>query len=155
VRAFLILVGFVVAAFSLVAVGTRPSVSGNAAPPPTTTTTTTKSSATTTTTTIPHGSVTVTVANATGGGTWAAHFSAVLAPQGWAMQPPRDATTTAARSTVYYAAGQQEAAASIATTLGIEPASVVPLTTAVPVAGVSSDDVVVVIGTDLATVAGS
>ena len=50
---------------------------------------------------------------------------------------------------MYYAAGQQAAATSIATTLGLKPTVVVPLTTSVPVAGVSGDDVVVVVGSDL------
>jgi hypothetical protein len=60
-----------------------------------------------------------------------------------------DAATTEATSSVYYAAGQQEAAAAIAAELGIKPAAVVPLTSAVPVTGVSGIDVVVVIGSDL------
>ena len=89
------------------------------------------------------------VANATQTNGLAAHYTAVLAAQGWAMQTARDAATTEATSSVYYAAGQQAAAASIATTLGLKPAAVVPLTTAVPVTGVSGDDVVVVVGADL------
>jgi hypothetical protein len=70
------------------------------------------------------------------------------------MQTPVDASTTEATSSVYYAAGQQEAAAAIATTLGIKPTAVMPLTTSVPVAGASGDDVVVVIGSDLVPAAG-
>jgi hypothetical protein len=45
----------------------------------------------------------------------------------------------------------QQPAASIATTIGIKPAQVLPITTATPVSGVTGIDVVVVIGTDLAT----
>ena len=89
------------------------------------------------------------VANATQTNGLAAHYSTVLTAQGWAVQPATDAATTEATSSVYYATGQQEAAASIATTLGLKPTVVVPLTTAVPVPGVSADDVVVVVGTDL------
>ena len=153
VRAFVVLVLFVVAAIALVAVGTRPTVSGDAATPPTTTSTTAagghKTTPTTTTTTVPHSSVTVAVANATETNGLAAHYASVLTAQGWDVKAATDAATTEATSSVYYAAGQQEAAASIATTLGLKPAAVVPLTTAVPVTGVSGVDVVVVVGTDL------
>jgi len=154
VRAFVVLVLFVVAAIALVAIGTRPTVSGDAATPPTTTTPTTaagghKTAPTTTTTTVPHSSVTVVVANATETNGLAAHYSSVLTAQGWAVQTPVDAATTEAASSVYYAAGQQESAAAIATALGLKPAAVVPLTSAVPVTGVSGDDVVVVVGSDL------
>jgi preprotein translocase subunit SecG len=157
VRAFVVLVLFVVAAIALVAIGTRPTVSGDAATPPTTTSTTVtgghKTAPTTTTTTIPHSSVTVVVANATETNGLAGHYSTVLTSQGWAVQTPVDAATTEATSSVYYAAGQQESAAAIATALGLKPTVVLPLTTAVPVTGVSGDDVVVVAGSDL--VAGS
>jgi hypothetical protein len=155
VRAFVVLVLFVVAAVALVAVGTRPMVSGDAATPATTTppTTTPKSTAptttTTTTTTVPHGSVTVVVANATQTNGLAAQKASTLTAQGWVVRAPVDAATTEATSSVYYAAGQQAAAASIAATLGLKPTVVLPLTTAVPVAGVSGDDVVVVVGSDL------
>jgi hypothetical protein len=152
VRAFVVLVLFVVAAIALVAVGTRPSVSGDAATPPTTTSTTTphKTTApTTTTTTVPHSSVTVVVANATQTNGLAAKYTTTLAAQGWAMQTATDAATSEVTSSVYYAAGEQVAAASIATTLGLKPTVVSPLTAAVPVSGVSGFDVVVVIGSDL------
>jgi LytR cell envelope-related transcriptional attenuator len=157
VRAFVVLVIFVVAAIVLVGIGTRAPSSGDAAPPSTTTPTTTPhhgSTPTTTTTTVPHGSVSVLVANATQTNALAAHYSAILAAQGWAMQTPVDAATTAATSAVYYAANQQAAAATIAGTLGLKPAAVLALTTAVPVTGASGVDVVVVIGTDLVAQAG-
>ena len=157
-RAFVVLVLFVVAAIALVAIGTRPTVSGDAATPPPTTTSTTaagghKTAPTTTTTTVPHSSVTVVVANATETNGLAGQKSTILTGQGWAVQAPVDAATTEATSSVYYAAGQQASAAAIAATLGIKPTAVLPLTTAVPVTGVSGDDVVVVAGSDL--VAGS
>ena len=156
VRAFVVLALFVVAAIALVAIGTRPTVSGDAATPPATTTTSTtapgKTTTTTTTTTIPHSSVTVVVANATQTNGLAGRKSTFLTSQGWAVKPAVDAATTEATSSVYYAAGQpSEAAAAIATELGIKPTAVVPLTSAVPVTGVSGDDVVVVIGSDLAS----
>jgi len=154
VRAFVVLVLFVVAAVALVAIGTRPTVSGDAATPPTTTTPTTaagghKTAPTTTTTTIPHSSVTVVVANATETNGLAGNKSTFLTSQGWAVKPPVDAATTEATSSVYYAAGQQAAAAAIATELTLKPTVVLPLTTAVPVTGVSGIDVVVVVGSDL------
>jgi hypothetical protein len=71
------------------------------------------------------------------------------------MQTPLDASTTEATSAVYYAAGQQQAAASIATTIGVKPSQVLPLTTAAPVESATGIDVVVVIGQDLANPAGS
>ena len=111
------------------------------------------------------------VANATETNGLAGQKSTILTGQGWAVQAPVDAATTEATSSVYYAAGQQEAAAAIAecdsrghgltaagqqasaaaiaATLGIKPTAVLPLTTAVPVTGVSGDDVVVVVGSDL------
>jgi hypothetical protein len=147
----LVLVIFVVAAVALVAVGTRPTVSGNAATPPTTTTTTTTrgTAPTTTTTTVAPGAVKVVVANATQTNNLAGHYTQVLAAKGWAMQSALDAATTQQSSTVYYAASFQAAAAAIASTLGLKPAAVLPLTAAVPVTGITGDDVVVVAGADL------
>ena len=141
VRAFVVLVLFVVAAIALVAVGTRPTVSGDAATP--------------SDDHIHHGRRRPQDD--------AHHDHHDRPPQlgdrrrgqcdrderpGGALRlgPDRagvgrkaatDAATTEATSSVYYAAGQQEAAASIATTLGLKPAAVVPLTTAVPVTGAS------------------
>jgi hypothetical protein len=181
VRAAVVLVAFVVAVAVLVAVGTRstPTTSSSAQTTSTTaataggsttttaaagggashTTTSTTSrhghGATTTTTTVPHASVSVVVANATNTNGLAAHFSNVIGAGGWKMGTPIDASTTEATSTVYYAAGQQAAAESIANTIGVKPAQVQPLTTAAPIAGVTGTDVVVVIGQDLASAAGS
>jgi hypothetical protein len=153
-RAGLVLIGFLVAAAILVAVGTRAPVSGV---PPTTVTTTTAAGGTTTTsttaatsTTLARSATSVQVANGSQGTNLAAHYSAILSAQGWATKPPLDATTQVATSSVYYAAGQQEAAAAIATELKLSPSAVHPLTTAVPVTGASGNDVVVVIGADLA-----
>ena len=156
-RAFVVVVIFAVGAAVMVSIGSRPSVSGDVAPPATTTTTTVKQPAvpTTTTTTVPHASVSVLVANATGAGLLAAHYSSVLGAQGWAVRPPVDATTTEGTSAVYYAAGQQGSAAAIAVTLGLKPAAVQPLSASVPVASAAGVDVVVIIGPDLAAQAGT
>jgi hypothetical protein len=99
--------------------------------------------------------VSVVVANATNTNGLAAHYSTVIGAGGWKMGTPIDASTTQATSTVYYAAGQQAAAQSIASTIGVKPTQVQPLTTAAPVAGVTGTDVVVVIGQDLASTSGS
>jgi hypothetical protein len=151
VRAAVVLIIFVVAAIVLVGVGTRPTVSGDAATVTTTTSTTTggKTSPTTTTTTVAHSAVSVVVANATHTSNLAGFYTTKLAAQGWAMQTAVDASTTEQFTGVYYAAGQQASADSVATTLGLKLTNVLPLTAAVPVAGVSGDDVVVVIGADL------
>ena len=66
------------------------------------------------------------------------------------MGTPTDATTTEATSAVYYATGFQEPAATIATSIGVKPTEVLPLTSATPVSGATGVDVVVVIGQDLA-----
>jgi len=170
-RAVAVLIGFVVAVAVLVAWGTRPTVSTTAAPTTTTapsgatsTTATTARSTTTTaahgqhghkgsttTTTVPPSSVSVVVANATSTSGLAAHYTSVLGAGGWSMKTPVDATTSEATSAVYYASGFQQQAESIATAIGVKPTAVVPLTSAVPVTGVTGTDVVVVIGQDLAS----
>jgi hypothetical protein len=153
-RAGVVMVIFLIGVAVLVAVGTRPSVSGDAAPP-VTTTTIAASTGTTTSTTAPHDTVSVVVANGTNGVGVAGHFTTVIAGGGWSMKPATDATTsTVPTSAVYYASGQQEAAAAIATMLGLKPAAVLPLTTSVPVAGTAGIDVVVVIGADLVSTTG-
>ena len=146
--------------------GTTTTVAGGAAAGATTTTTTKPATtttahsshghqgATTTTTTVPHGSVSVLVANATSTNGLAAKTSATIGAGGWAMQTPVDANTTEATSAVYYAAGQQQAAATIATTIGVAPTAVLPLTSATPVTYPPNTDVVVVVGQDIAAKSG-
>jgi hypothetical protein len=150
VRAAVVLIIFVVAAIALVAVGTRPMVSGDAATTTTTTSTTApKTPPTTTTTTVAPSAVTVVVANATQTNGLAGHYTTVLAAHGWAMQTALDATATEQSSAVYFASNYQAEAVTIASTLGLKPAAVLPLTAAVPVTGITGDDVVVVAGSDL------
>ncbi len=142
------------------AASTTTTAAGGAAASTTTTTaaatTTTKAGhkekkSSTTTTTAPPSATTVAVANATSVNGLAAHYSTVIGAGGWTMKTPIDASTTEATSAVYYETGQQEQAASIATAIGVKPAQVLPLTTATPVTGVTGVDVVVVIGSDLAS----
>jgi hypothetical protein len=180
VRAAGVIILFVVAVAILVSVGTRPSVSstpttttpttaaagatttttvagGGAAASTTTTvahTTTTKAGhkgKATTTTTAPPSATTVVVANGTSVNGLAAHYSTVIGAGGWTMKTPIDAATSVPTSAVYYAAGQQQQAGSIAATIGVKPAEVLPITSATPVTGATGVDVVVVIGADLAS----
>ena len=94
------------------------------------------------------------MANATSTNGLAAKTAATIGAGGWAMQTPVDANTTQATSAVYYAAGQQQAAATIATTIGVAPTAVLPLTSATPVTYPPNTDVVVVVGQDIAAKSG-
>jgi len=105
----------------------------------------------TTTTTAPPSATTVVVANGTSVSGLAAHYSTVIGAGGWTMKTPIDAATSVPTSAVYYAAGQQQQAGSIATTIGVKPAQVLPISTSTPVTGATGIDVVVVIGADLAS----
>jgi cytoskeletal protein RodZ len=147
-----------------VAGGTTTSTTGGAAAGSSTTTTkpvTTTTAhgghghkATNTTTTLPRSSVSVLVANATSTNGLAAKTSATIGAGGWSMQTPVDANTTEATSAVYYVAGQQQAAATIATTIGVAPTAVLPLSSATPVTYPPNTAVVVVVGQDLANASG-
>lgn len=179
VRAAGVLALFVVAVAILVAVGTRPSVSGapssaqttvptttpttvpgaggsTTTTAPATTTTTTHhgkkgSGSTTTTTTVPPSTVSVVVANATSTNGLAAHYSTVIGAGGWSMKAPIDAATSEATSAVYYAPGFQPEAAAIASSIGVKSTQVLPVSSATPVSATSGLDVIVVIGQDLAS----
>jgi hypothetical protein len=177
-RAAVVLALFIAAVAVLVAVGTRPSVSGvpssaqttvptttpTTAPAGGASTTTTAAAATTTTvahhgkkgsgtttTTVPHSTVSVVVANGTSTNGLAAHYTTVIGAGGWAMKTPIDAATKVPTSAVYYAPGFQPEAAAIATTIGVKAAEVLPISSATPVSGTSGYDVIVVIGQDLAS----
>ena len=94
------------------------------------------------------------VANATSTNGLAAHYSTVIGAGGWTMKTPdRRRPPPRPTSAVYYAPGMQQPAASIATTIGVKPAQVLPITTSTPVNGITGTDVVVVIGADLASTA--
>jgi LytR cell envelope-related transcriptional attenuator len=180
VRAAGVLALFVAAVAILVAVGTRPSVSGapssakttvptttpttvpgaggstTTTAPATTTTTTAHhgkkgSGSTTTTTTVPPSTVSVVVANATSTNGLAAHYSTVIGAGGWTMKAPIDAATSEATSAVYYAPGFQSEAAAIANSIGVKSTQVLPVSSATPVSATSGLDVIVVIGQDLAS----
>ena len=102
----------------------------------------------------PH-TVSVVVANATNTSGLAAHYTTVIGAGGWAMQTPTNATSSETTSTVYYAAGMQQPAAAIASSIGVKPAQVQLISTATPVQSATGMDVVVIIGQDLASAAGT
>ena len=95
------------------------------------------------------------VANATSTNGLAAHYTTVIGAGGWAMKTPVDAATAETTSAVYYAPGFQAEAAAIASAIGVKPTQVLPISSATPVSATSGIDVVVVIGSDLATTTGS
>jgi LytR cell envelope-related transcriptional attenuator len=155
IRAAIVLALFVVAVVLLLGVihpTTTNSATGSTTPTTqssTSTTTPPAHSSTTTTTTVPPSHVPVLVANASGVTGAAAAISSELAPGGWDLLAPVNASTDVPASHVYYLTGQQGSAATIASTLGIPAASVLPYSSAVPVSTIGTAQVVVVAGPDL------
>jgi LytR cell envelope-related transcriptional attenuator len=119
---------------------------------PATTTTTPTTAPPPTTSTVPHASIKVLVANATQQANVAGHFSQVLQEQGWSVSSPVNATASATTTSIYAgpAPNQQNAAMVIATELNLNPSVIKPLSSSVPVSTSTGNDVVVVIGSDLA-----
>jgi hypothetical protein len=111
--------------------------------------------ATTTTTTVAPHTVSVVVANATNTSGLAAHYTTVIGAGGWSMQTPANASTSEATSAVYYAPGMQQPAEAIASSIGVKPAQVLPISTSTPISSVAGIDVVVIIGQDLVSAAGT
>ncbi len=97
-----------------------------------------------------HSTVKVLVANGTQEPNAAAHFTQQLQQQGWSVGTPGNTTTAVSSTTIYYAPSRQQAAAIIATELGVATTAVQPMSPTVPVPNANGDDVVVVIGSDLA-----
>ena len=106
---------------------------------------------TSTTSTIPKNQVKVQVANGTSTSGVATTLTNTLQTAGWNTLPPVNATSSASSSVVYYAANRKWAAEEIATELKLSSSAVQPLTTSVPVPGAAGDDVIVLIGPDLAS----
>jgi|HubBroStandDraft_1064217.scaffolds.fasta_scaffold141320_2 hypothetical protein len=163
-RAAAIVVLAVALGVILLQVGTRPpaglSASAVTVPtgtattvPHTTATTAPGHTGSTTTTTAPldRANVKVLVANGSSVNGAANSYTTVLAHQGWGTLTAVTADAKVATTSVYYGSGQQVAAADIASALALPPASVQALTAAVPVAGTAGANVVVLIGTDLAS----
>jgi hypothetical protein len=118
-------------------------------------TTTTQAKSTTTTAPLVRSNVKVLVSNGSSVNGAASSYTTLLSHQGWGTLTAVTADARVATSSVYYAPGQQVAAADIASTLALAPAAVQALSAAVPVPGTAGADVVVLIGTDLATKAPS
>jgi hypothetical protein len=151
-RAIIFLVVAVVVGVLLLGVAARPPVGVTASETSTTTTTTVPTTTTTVASTVPPSSISVLVANGTSSAGLAQHYTTLLQDQGWATKTPTDVTGAHVTSSkVYYTADQKASAESIASQLGLPKSAVQPLTSSVPVSGSTGVDVVVVIGSDLAT----
>jgi len=146
VRAVLVVAAFVVVAALLLAKGTSTEISSGSSSVPVTTTT----RAPVTTTTIPRSQIKVQVANASSTSGAATKVTQQLQTAGWDTLPPVNATAKVPTSVVYYAANRKPAALEIAVELHLAASAVQPLTASVPVPGAAGDDVVVLIGPDLA-----
>ncbi len=157
VRAFIVLVAFVVTVVLTLGVIHPPTTkSASGSVPVTSTTAGSAAHPGTSTTTAPATRVPVLVANASGVSGAAATVSAKLQQVGsWNLLPPVNASTTVPTSHVYYVAGQQQAAEAIASSLHLPPSAVAPYTTAAPIATIGTAEVVVVVGPDLAGSSGT
>ncbi len=112
-------------------------------------TTTVASSSSIPTSTVPPSQVRVQVANGTSTPHLAANYSQQLTTQGWNTLQPGNATHTAT-TFVYFQPGYQWAAIEIARQIGAPTSSVTPLGNLAPVAGAMTDNVIVIVGADLA-----
>ena len=149
-RAVIVLAGFVITTVLVLGViHPSTSTSGTAAGS-SATTTTQPPHATTTTTTAPPSHVPVLVANASGVTGAAGVVTTELQTAGWTVLPPVNASARVMTSNVYYVAGQQKAAESLATSLHLPASAVVPYTTSAPVSSISTAELLVVVGPDLA-----
>lgn len=92
----------------------------------------------------------VQVANGTSTAGAASGVTQNLQVAGWNVLPPLNTTNPVGTSAVYYAQGKKQAAVQIANALGLGEEKVFPFTTSVPVPGANGDDVVVIVGGDLA-----
>ena len=147
-----ILVGLAFIIVLLVASNTmteRPSGTSSSTTVATTSPTTT-TTASAPTSTIPRSQIKVQVANGTSTSGVATTVTSQLQSAGWDALPPVNTTTPASASAVYFASGRRTEALEIAKELSVPASAVAPLTTSVPVPGASGDDIVFVIGPDLA-----
>ena len=122
----------------------------------TTTTTIHHSKATTTTTvkstsaTVPKSQVSVQVANGTTTSGLAATFTTKLQLLGWNTLPRLNGPTETA-TVIYYHPGFLWAAQEIASELPVPATAAKPIGTATPVPGATGDDIVVILGPDVAS----
>lgn len=139
-----ILVLFVGATFLMLRNSGATPVSGTS-----TTTTTVASGPTTTTSLVPRSKVRVQVANGTTITGLARANTQQLMTFGWNTLPEVNGPATA-KTTIYFNPGYQWAARQIAVQLKLSISAVQPLNGLRPVAGASSDDVIVILGPDSA-----
>lgn len=114
---------------------------------------TTTSTTTATHTTIPsleRSRYKVQVANGTTTDGAASGVTQNLQAAGWNALPAVNTTNPVETSAVYFAQGKRQAALQIASSLQLGEDKVLPFTTSVPVPGANGDDVVVIVGPDLA-----
>lgn len=111
----------------------------------------------TTTTTIKHrptrvvkSQTIVQVANGTSVGGLARHYTDILEAMDWNALPGINAATSPSHTIVYFARGYQAAADLVAKELGVSTAHVTLRDGATGVVGAAHDDVIVVLGPDLA-----
>ena len=154
-RAVGVTVAFLIVALLLLANGTdsKPSAdsgSSTATTQPSGGSTTTTAKGGSSSTTIPKSQTKVQVANASSTSGAATKITQMLQLAGWNTLPPVNATVQVPKSVIYYAPNHKTAGLEIASELHLTASSVQPMTTSVPVAGAAGDDVVVMVGPDLA-----
>ncbi|MDE3031746.1 MAG: LytR C-terminal domain-containing protein [Acidobacteriota bacterium] len=142
-----LLIAFVAAAF-VVLHSPSPAATGPAAT--TTTTTTAPGTHATTTTTPTRSRVRVQVANGTLTTGLAGSYTQLLITLGWDALPQVNASSRVTKTIVYFNPGFQWAAQQIASQIKVPASAVTPLNGQTPVPGASGDDVVVVLGPDVA-----
>jgi hypothetical protein len=121
---------------------------------PTTSTTQPKSTTTTpaksTSSTVPKSQVSVQVANGTTTSGLAGTYTTKLQLLGWNTLPRVNGPAETA-TVIYYHPAFLWAATEIATEIGVSATAARPLGTATPVPGATGDDIVVILGPDVAT----
>lgn len=144
-----ILVLFIGATFAMLRSSSATSVGTGSSTTTTSTTSTTSTGSSTTTSLVPKSKVRVQVANGTTISGLARANTQQLMTFGWDTLPEVNGPKVT-KTTVYFNPGYQWAARQIAVELKLSPSAVQPLNGLRPVAGASSDDVIVILGPDSA-----
>lgn len=132
------------------ATSTSPSTSTTQAKSSGTSTTTTTAAANSTSSTVPKSQVSVQVANGTTISGLAGTYTTKLQLLGWNTLPRVNGPAETA-TVIYYHPAFLWAAQAIATEIGVPASAARPLGTATPVPGATGDDIVVVLGLDVAS----
>jgi LytR cell envelope-related transcriptional attenuator len=140
-------VAFVAVAILVLTQGTFPTGIGASGSQSTTTTTTKPHSPTTT---VLKSQVKVQVANASSTAGAATKVTQQLQTLGWNTLPPVNASSQVPSTMIYFAQGRRAAAVEVAAELKVSKKAIAPLTPSVPVAGAAGDDIVVLVGPDIA-----